>query len=442
MSAASPTPDAPSTPGSAWSTGRVVLAVLGSLAAVLGVAVVLGGAALMIGHLTQRDADGYLTSPHDHIAATGYAVTAEGIDLADLDAGEWLVHHGFGHVRIRATGATGAPIFVGIAREAAVDRYLAGVAHSELDKVRSGPDRYTQRAGGAPGVPPVRTGLWVASASGPGTQTLDWDARDGRWAVAVMNADGTRHVGADVTVGAKLDALPWIAAALLVLGGVVLAGGAGMIGVAARGAAPAHSDAAAPAHAETGYPVRVDAEVEPGLSRWLWLVKWLLAIPHFVVLAFLWVAFLVLTIAALFAVVATGRYPRALFDFNAGVLRWTWRVAFYSYGGLGTDRYPPFTLADVDYPARLEIPYPERLSRGKALVKWWLLAIPHYLVLSVLAGNLNGLLVFFAAVALLFTGSYPADVLRLVVGINRWLFRVLAYVALMRDEYPPFRLDP
>jgi hypothetical protein len=257
-----------------------------------------------------------------------------------------------------------------------------------------------------------------------------------------MNADGTRHVGADVTVGAKLDALPWIAAALLVLGGVVLAGGAGMIGVAARGAAPAHSDAAAPAHAETGYPVRVDAEVEPGLSRWLWLVKWLLAIPHFVVLAFLWVAFLVLTIAALFAVVATGRYPRALFDFNAGVLRWTWRVAFYSYGGLGTDRYPPFTLADVDYPARLEIPYPERLSRGKALVKWWLLAIPHYLVLSVLAGNLNGLLVFFAAVALLFTGSYPADVLRLVVGINRWLFRVLAYVALMRDEYPPFRLDP
>jgi hypothetical protein len=234
--------------------------------------------------------------------------------------------------------------------------------------------------------------------------------------------------------------LPWIALALLVTGGLVLAGGAAMIGVAARGAGPAA--VAASSSPAGGYPVTVEAEISAPLSRWLWLVKWVLAFPHYVVLAFLWIAFVVLTIVAFFAVVATGRYPRAIFDFNTGVLRWTWRVAYYSYGALGTDRYPPFTLADVDYPARLEIPYPEQLSRGKALVKWWLLAIPHYLVLSVLAGNLNGLLVFFAAIALLFTGSYPADVHRLVVGINRWLLRVVAYAALMRDEYPPFRLDP
>jgi hypothetical protein len=211
------------------------------------------------------------------------------------------------------------------------------------------------------------------------------------------------------------------------------------------------------------YPMRIEGALDPGVGRWLWLVKWLLAIPHYIVLAFLWLTLLVLTVVAFFAILFTGRYPRGIFDFNVGVLRWTWRVAFYSYGALGTDRYPPFTLDDVpEYPARLEIPYSEQLSRGLVLVKWWLLAIPHYLVVGIFLGGggyaasrvdewvwsfafetgLIGVLVLFAGVTLLFTRRYPSGIFDFVLGLDRWVARVAAYVLLMRDEYPPFRLDP
>ena len=198
------------------------------------------------------------------------------------------------------------------------------------------------------------------------------------------------------------------------------------------------------------YPVRLAGARDASLSRWLWLVKWLLLIPHYVVLLLLWLAFFLLTVVAFFAILLTGRYPRGIFDFNLGVLRWTWRVAFYSYSALGTDRYPPFTLAPVpDYPATLDVDYPEHLSRGLVLVKWWLLAFPQYLVVGIFVGGwghlagpgLAGLLVLIAAVALAFRARYPQGIFDFVMGMNRWTVRVTAYAALMRDEYPPFHLD-
>jgi uncharacterized protein DUF4389 len=211
----------------------------------------------------------------------------------------------------------------------------------------------------------------------------------------------------------------------------------------------------------TVFPVRVEGDRDAQLNRWLPLVKWVLVIPHWIVLAFLWIGFFFTSVFAFFAILFTRRYPRGIFDYGVGVLRWTWRVGFYSYSALATDRYPPFSLADdPDYPARLDVAYPEQpLSRGLVLVKWWLLAIPHYIVVAIFAGGawgewsgagswswiasggLIGVLVCFTGVFLLFTGRYLQSVYDFLLGMNRWVFRVAAYVTLMTDDYPPFRLD-
>jgi len=195
------------------------------------------------------------------------------------------------------------------------------------------------------------------------------------------------------------------------------------------------------------YPVSVTGELSDPPGRWQWLFKWLLAIPHYIVLFFLTVAAFFATVYAFFAILFTGKYPRSIFDFNVGVMRWNWRVGFYTYQALGTDKYPPFSLEKGGYPADLDVEYPEKLSQGLVLVKWWLLAIPHYIIVAIFQGGRNSvgltfILSIISAVITFFNGKYPEDIFKFVVGMNRWTYRVYAYAALMRDEYPPFRFEP
>ncbi|HWS35818.1 MAG TPA: DUF4389 domain-containing protein [Actinoplanes sp.] len=206
------------------------------------------------------------------------------------------------------------------------------------------------------------------------------------------------------------------------------------------------------------YPLQVDAHRDEALSRWLWLVKWLLLVPHYLALLVLWPGLVVLTLVAYLCVLVTGRYPAAIRAYNLGVLRWTWRVGYYGYQALGTDTYPPFTLADVpDYPARLTLAPAEPLPRWLPLVAW-LFAVPHMIILGVLngaAGRVGGngdsvtsgplsvtvALLLIAAVALLITGRYPRGLYDVLIGVARWNLRVAAYLCLLTPRFPPLRLD-
>ena len=202
-------------------------------------------------------------------------------------------------------------------------------------------------------------------------------------------------------------------------------------------AAPPPEPAATAAGAP--YPVRADADHQPEYSRFLPLVKWLLALPHYIVLIFLFIGVLVAEVIAFFAVLITGRFPRGLHDFVAGTYRWTWNT--YAYAYLLTARYPPFSLrADPTYPARFEIDYPEDgIARWRPLVQW-LLVIPFAIVAGLLT-YVAYAVAFIGVFVILFTKKLPAGMFKLIMVPNRWYFRAMVYGGFLVDRHPPFDWD-
>ena len=186
------------------------------------------------------------------------------------------------------------------------------------------------------------------------------------------------------------------------------------------------------------YPLTYNVEYPEELSRWLIFVKWLLAIPHFLIVYALSIAASVISLVAFFAILFTKRYPRELFDFVVGVNRWNANMT--AYVSFMRDEYPPFSLEAGRYSLTYEVEYPEELSRWLIFVKW-LLAIPHVIILLFLGiGALLALIV--AWFAILFTARFPESLFRYLVGVTRWQLRVNAYTSFMRDEYPPFSMEP
>lgn len=427
--------------------GRIVGLIALSLATLLFLAAFFVGAAMLVAYGAERSDDGFFESKAQRIATATAAVTSEEVDLGrDTDkATDWFFDTVDATVKLQAEGPN---LFIGIGPASAVEAYLSDVARDEIKDIDDDRVKYRSVAGSATAPAPVDQGFWVASATGSGTIDIEWDVESGEWSAVLMKADGSPGVVADVVVGAKAGIILGLGLVLLLVGGALAAASIALLIATARGSAVGVLD-----RRPRPEPVTLTAQLDEPLSPWKWLVKWFLAIPHFIVLAVLWIGFVAATVIAFFSILFTTRYPRGLFDYNVGVLRWSWRVLYYcATGGLGTDRYPPFSLQPADYPATLEIEYPEQLSRGLVLVKWWLLAIPHLILFAAIAGGgaaagasagpgLPGVLVIVAGVILLFTERYPRRLFDLIIGVNRWGFRVASYVALMTDRYPPFRLD-
>jgi hypothetical protein len=237
------------------SAGRVALIVLGSIGALLGLAVLAGGGFLLWADRTERE-DGYLTTPTERFETPTYALTRTRLEI-DADGPDWLWNDNwFGKVRIRGESAEdGKLLFIGIGPEAAVARYVGSVAHANVEDIELDPFRVKYRpiAGGPPQGPPTAQDFWAVSGSGVGTQTVTWKVREGDWSVVLMNADGSRPVAAEVDLGVKLSFLLWLAIGLLIGGALVLLGSTALIVLAARRRPPPPvPPAAATASSEAG----------------------------------------------------------------------------------------------------------------------------------------------------------------------------------------------
>lgn len=188
------------------------------------------------------------------------------------------------------------------------------------------------------------------------------------------------------------------------------------------------------------YPIAYEADFNPEPNRWTTFFRLLLAIPWLVVALF-WGLLVVFThLFAWVAVIVLGRYPQWLYDFNAGVLRFSIRFTAWLY--LQTDQWPPFGIGDdPDYPIQVRIaPRAERQSRLKALFRL-VLALPLVFVLSYGVYYIHIGTAFVAWLTIVFRGYLPEAINGILTFVNSLNARVFGYILLLTDDYPPIGLE-
>jgi len=206
---------------SRWTAGRVIGMVFVSLGGLIGLALLVGGIALVAVHLFERDDDGFYTSDREQLESASYAISSDEIDLGG-DADDWAPEGLLGELRVRVEGDK--PIFVGIGPDADVARYLGRGAYDELSDFDEGEAQLALHQGGRPRTPPGGQDFWVAEAQGAGEQTLTWDADFGRWTIVAMNADGARRLTLEADAGVRIDWAIWAGLGILVVGLLMTAG--------------------------------------------------------------------------------------------------------------------------------------------------------------------------------------------------------------------------
>jgi hypothetical protein len=473
---------------------KIAAIVGGVLLVLIGLALLLPGGFLLWLHGTQRDSDGFYTTPSRVLTTNAYALTTPDVDLGSEPwTWVWLPKGDAAAVRIQAESTGDAALFIGIGPTDRIAEYLSGVAHDEVKVTGSAPwhasVEYRRIDGEAPRSAPAQQDFWVATAEGSGSQTLDWPVQAGRWTAVMMNVDGTAQLTAAVTLGARFGALVYIAIGITVGGVVLLAVGILLIVLGARrrrteppagpallATSPPSQPTSMPAAQDPQAPVAPMAPMAPqspqtppssaysafpltftvdypdrplnrlsSFFRCLWLIPigiiaGLVASgtisAHGMDYSWSWGVGGLLFAPVLLMLLFRRKYPRWWFDWNLNLTRFLMRVTVY--GQLLRDEYPS---TDEEQAVHLDFPYPDaqQLSQGLPLIKWFL-AIPHWIVLFFLwIGAVVSVII--AWFAILFTGRYPRGLFDYVVGVNRWSLRVNAYaILLITDEYPPFSL--
>jgi hypothetical protein len=203
-------------PRSNWTVSRVIGIVFASIGGLIGLALLVGGIAVLGAYAFGRDDDGYFNSDRHRLESTTYAITSGDIDLG-VDEVDWAPNKILGNVRVQVDGEK--PVFVGIGSDDDVDRYLGEVAHDELTGFDGDDPEFDTHEGRAPPTtPPGDQDFWVAESEGSGEQALTWDAESGRWTAVVMNADAARGIDVEADVGVKLGWAIWAGLGMFVVG--------------------------------------------------------------------------------------------------------------------------------------------------------------------------------------------------------------------------------